>query len=347
MPLPSIVSSSIISMRRKKSLGAIQAILCLFLVPLFFSMGNAAAQTVPVTLQAEDFATKTTGGLTADGDAYCLWSNGYIEDSVNFPMSGSHRFIVTAFGSAAAGLWPEMEIRIDQSVIGRVTVNSAAWETYVVEGNIPAGIHRVAIAFTNDYYSPPEDRNLYLDSVSISLSGKKTQITLAWDPSDDPDVAGYNVYRRTAGKAYGKPIGTVENVPNPEFSLNVSYKKKYYIAVTSFDIYGNESSFSNEVSWPIEVFSPAGGEIITSGSRCLIQWYGDSRAEEFELLYSLNKGKSWQPIATLTGSFRSYEWTVPEVLKRKTKCKVKVVLKDENGKRLGSDVSDGVFTISP
>jgi len=136
-------------------------------------------------------------------------------------------------------------------------------------------------------------------------------------------------------------------VPNPEFSLNVSYKEKYYFAVSAYDIHGNESSLSDSISWPIQVFSPNGGEDITSGSRSLIQWYADSRAEEFKLLYSLNKGRSWHPIATLTGSFRSYEWTVPEVVKRKTKCKVKVVLKGAEGVTLGSDVSDAYFRVSP
>ena len=183
--------------------------------------------------------------------------------------------------------------------------------------------------------------------VSISNAAQMTQITLAWDPSDGPDVAGYNVYWRTAGGAYWKPIGTVGNVPNPEFSLTVSSRKKYYFAVTAYDMYGNESSRSDEVSWPIQVFSPNGGEIIASGSTCPIQWYADSMAEEFELLYSINKGRSWHPIATLTGSFRSYEWTVPEVVKRKTKCKVKVVLKGAEGVTLGSDVSDAYFRVNP
>ena len=53
------------------------------------------------------------------------------------------------------------------------------------------------------------------------------------------------------------------------------------------------------------------------------------------------------PIANLTGSFESHEWTVPEVVKRKTKCKVKVVLKDAGGVTLGSDVSDAYFTVNP
>ena len=188
---------------------------------------------------------------------------------------------------------------------------------------------------------------LLVPRVSITHAAEMTHVTLAWDPSDDPDVAGYKVYRRPAERAHWKPIGTVESVPNPEFSLNLSYGKKYYFAVTAHDGYGNESSRSSRVSWPIQVFSPNGGEIVASGSPCLIEWYADSSAEEFELLYSVNKGRSWHPVATLTGSFRSYEWTVPEVVKRKNKCKVKVVLKGAEGVILGSDVSDAYFTVNP
>jgi hypothetical protein len=38
---------------------------------------------------------------------------------------------------------------------------------------------------------------------------------------------------------------------------------------------------------------------------------------------------------------------VSEVVKRKTKCKVKVVLKDAEGVTLGSDVSDAYFRVDP
>jgi hypothetical protein len=183
--------------------------------------------------------------------------------------------------------------------------------------------------------------------VSVSNAAEMTRITLAWDPSDDRDVAGFNIYRRTASNPYWKLVGTIENASSPEISLNVSYGKKYYFVVTAYDVHGNESSFSNRVSWPIQVLSPNGGEIRTSGSPCPIQWYADSVAEEFELLYSLNKGRSWYPIITLTGSFRTYEWIVPEVVKTKTKCKVKVVLRGTGGVILGSDVSDAYFRVNP
>jgi hypothetical protein len=53
--------------------------------------------------------------------------------------------------------------------IGQVRVNSLSptWATYSVTGTVSAGSHRVALAFTNDYYVPPQDRNLFLDKVTI------------------------------------------------------------------------------------------------------------------------------------------------------------------------------------
>jgi hypothetical protein len=58
-------------------------------------------------------------------------------------------------------------------------------------------------------------------------------------------------------------------------------------------------------------------------------------------------GKTWIPITTLSGNPGSYTWTVPAVPADKTKCKVKLVLKDAAGNNLGSDISDNFFTISP
>ena len=137
---------------------------------------------VLVTLKAENFATKTTGEPIAGG--YNIWANGYIEDSVNFPVSGSYDFTVTAYGSVAAGVWPNMEIWIDQSPIGNVTVNSASWSTYIIKGYVSAGIHKVAIAFTDDYYRPPEDRNLFVDKISIEVSTDEKGL-VAWYTLDD------------------------------------------------------------------------------------------------------------------------------------------------------------------
>lgn len=118
-----------------------------------------------VDIEAEDMPIKTTGGLTSDG--WNIWSNGYIADNLNFATGGNVSFEVAARGSYAGGAWPIMEVRIDQIPVRTVTVNASDWAAYTVQANITPGMHEVAIAFINDYYKPPNDRNLYVDKVSI------------------------------------------------------------------------------------------------------------------------------------------------------------------------------------
>jgi len=63
----------------------------------------------------------------------------------------------------------------------------------------------------------------------------------------------------------------------------------------------------------------------------------------------MNGGTTWTLIATLPGGDpgnHTYPWEpLPTVTIDKTKCKVRVVLKDVVGNILGSDVSDGFFSI--
>jgi hypothetical protein len=118
-----------------------------------------------ITIEAEDMPTKTTGGSTSDG--WNIWSNGYISENMNFPSQGNYTFEIRAKGRSADGAWPKMEVRIDQTVVGSVTVDSPEWTTYMIKSDVSSGMHDVAVAFTNDYYQPPEDRNLYVDKVTI------------------------------------------------------------------------------------------------------------------------------------------------------------------------------------
>jgi hypothetical protein len=76
-------------------------------------------------------------------------------------------------------------------------------------------------------------------------SGEIGSIRLAWDPSTDPNVAGYKVYYGTSAGKYG-PGTDVGNVTT--FVLTGLIKgQKYYLAITTYDKAGNESRFSTEV----------------------------------------------------------------------------------------------------
>jgi len=71
-----------------------------------------------------------------------------------------------------------------------------------------------------------------------------------------------------------------------------------------------------------------------------------------QLYYTKDGGTTYNSIITLSGAYPpgdySQSWTVPPVgTTSKTKCKVKVVLKDAKGVIRGSDVSDNFFTIEP
>jgi len=113
----------------------------------------------------------------------------------------------------------------------------------------------------------------------------------------------------------------------------------------------SDGPFSIEV---IKLDSPnGGGAAFTSGELRSIVWTTNAIKGELDkviLSYTLNDGAKWVKIAEIADGSNPgvYDnWLVPEVTQSKTKCKVKVQLKAKNGDTIGSDASDGYFTINP
>lgn len=71
-------------------------------------------------------------------------------------------------------------------------------------------------------------------------------VSLAWNPSASEDVAGYKVYVGLSSRNYGEPIVIGNQTTYTVTGLTEG--TTYYFAVTAFDLSGNESGFSNEVS---------------------------------------------------------------------------------------------------
>ena len=71
-------------------------------------------------------------------------------------------------------------------------------------------------------------------------------VKLRWDPSTQPNLAGYKVYFGTTSRNYSHTIDLGQ--VNSYQVGNLQDGVKYYFAVTAYDIDGNESKFSNEVS---------------------------------------------------------------------------------------------------
>lgn len=111
---------------------------------------------------------------------------------------------------------------------------------------------------------------LLLAFASPVLAG---DVTLAWNPNSEPDLAGYKIYYGTASHAYGTPIviGT-----QTTYTLTGLPAGTYYFAVTARNTSGLESGYSNEVSAAVTA-SP-------SASRCDINSDGAANVLDLQRL---------------------------------------------------------------
>lgn len=92
--------------------------------------------------------------------------------SADLALAGSAAYAVSvvARGTFAGGAWPVLDVRADGVLAGSVTVDSATWRAYDVPVALPTGTHRISVTFANDYYAPPEDRNVDVDTVTVTTA---------------------------------------------------------------------------------------------------------------------------------------------------------------------------------
>jgi hypothetical protein len=98
-------------------------------------------------------------------------------------------------------------------------------------------------------------------------------LTLEWDSNVDEDLAGYIMYYGTASRNYKYDVDIGD-----ETSVTISGLidgKKYYFAVTAYDIDGNESAYSAEIAYPNTGSSGASGG--GGGGGCFISSAADGQ----------------------------------------------------------------------
>jgi fibronectin type 3 domain-containing protein len=71
------------------------------------------------------------------------------------------------------------------------------------------------------------------------------QITLGWDTNNDPAVAGYILYYRSANGQYEEVIDV--GMQDTYTLTDLEDGKPYYFAITAYDMDGNESEISEEI----------------------------------------------------------------------------------------------------
>ena len=128
-------------------------------------MGTAAlADTVIIAREAP---LRTVGG-PIDGGVWNLWSNGRVGQYLRIARKETYRVVVRAAGSPAEGVWPEMALLVNGRAVATATVSRSEMADYRLQARLTAGDHEIAVAFLNDRLTADEDRNLYLDRITIT-----------------------------------------------------------------------------------------------------------------------------------------------------------------------------------
>lgn len=77
------------------------------------------------------------------------------------------------------------------------------------------------------------------------------QVTLAWDANTESDLAGYKIYKGVVSADYDNSID-VGNITT-RIILNLIQGETYYFAATAYDTSGNESIYSDEISYTVPI----------------------------------------------------------------------------------------------
>ena len=165
-----------------------------FISKLLTDLGGQFQPPAGITIAAVTMTNVNVSSYSTSGGIAHLNSNGRIETTVNFTASGNYTFTLVAGGNAAAGVMPQIGVMVDGSSRTNFFLTTTNLATYTVTLFLTAGTHAIGLAFLNDYYAPPEDRNAFFSQLTVAsvptiqildLNTDVTQpsVTLRWETS--------------------------------------------------------------------------------------------------------------------------------------------------------------------
>jgi len=174
---------------------------------------------------------------------------------------------------------------------------------------------------------------LFCSAILLSAPTAHTaQVTFAWDPNPEPDIAGYKMYYGTASRDYDwyVDVGKVTTFTLPDLSDGVTY----YFAVIAYDTSNLESAYSDEVSWS-ESAPPSPPPSGTIGTQITITDSGFGSKKGKVLL-----GNATTRIINWTDSSTTFE-----VMKTLTPGSYDLVVQPEEPKGTAPIIYPGTFTM--
>jgi GH35 family endo-1,4-beta-xylanase len=196
-----------------------------------------------VVIPAERAAIKTEGMAVAGG--WNLFSNGRVGQALRFETPGTYHVVIRAWGSPAGGTWPNLVLLVDGIEAGAATVEHDKAADHAFDVELERGTHEIAAGFTNDALIGEEDRNLFLESITIvAPAGAATPIL-----TDGSDLrAGYEAREREivadtakeieAHRKADAVIRVIDAAGNPVAGANVTVNQTRHEFLFGCNIYG-------------------------------------------------------------------------------------------------------------
>lgn len=173
--------------------------------------------------------------------------------------------------------------------------------------------------------------------------------TIRWEAP--PGATTFKLSASPGGK-----IGTVSLANETVWEVPIVKRNKTRgrVKITAYDDSGKKIGTTKTESFftieGVRITFPNEGDVCVGGETCTITWTRSEYvpAASARIFYSLKNGGSWKEIPEIVAADAgSFAWVAPIVSEPQGKCKIKIILNDINGRAVGLDKSDGVFTIQP
>lgn len=108
--------------------------------------------------------------------------------------------------------------------------------------------------------------------ILLSSISYGADVSVSWNANTEADLAGYHLYQSTAAGAHVKGIFSADILkPATTYTIVGLQDGTYFWVLTAYDVVGNESVFSDEVSLKIDnpPAKPAG---FKAAIKALIAW---------------------------------------------------------------------------
>jgi hypothetical protein len=169
--------------------------------------------------------TGTVGSATTN--AWNLFSNGEVGTQVSLPSDGDYIVSARVWGQQAGPEVVKAALLVDQQVVGNFDVAADENAPEVISVTVPltAGTKMVSVAFLNDYYQAPDDRNMYVDWIEVqgplgAGAQNPTREAIVFCDPVDPGCR-HDIFAKFAQRAWRRPV-TEDEIARLEGLVQVS-----------------------------------------------------------------------------------------------------------------------------